>query len=122
MSGLETGHPAAAGPSPAYDFSVFDERNAVFLDSLLDCFGCFSSGLDHLNSSWSIARLREHFRRKNRPQWNGKKAEFREWYVSIHRHLPQYTPRSSGVSVTVQSAILRVWIWTLETQVGASLV
>ena len=49
LSGLETGHPAAAGPSPAYDFSVFDERNAVFLVSVLDCFGCFSSGLDHLS-------------------------------------------------------------------------
>ena len=54
LSGLETGHPAAAGPSPAYDFSVFDERNAVFLVSVLDCFGCFSSGLDHLNSRWNI--------------------------------------------------------------------
>ena len=67
LSGLETGHPAAAGPSPAYDFSVFDERNAVFLVSVLDCvsfLGVFSLSLDHLNSSWSIARLREYFRRK----------------------------------------------------------
>ena len=76
LSGLETGHPAAAGPSPAYDFSVFDERNAVFLVSVLDCFGCFSSGLDHLNSSWSIARLREHFRRKIGHSGKGRKPSF----------------------------------------------
>ena len=76
LSGLETGHPAAAGPSPAYDFSVFDERNAVFLASVLDCFGCFSSGLDHLNSSWSIARLREHFRRKIGHSGTGRKPSF----------------------------------------------
>ena len=76
LSGLETGHPAAAGPSPAYDFSVFDERNAVSLVSVLDCFGCFSSGLDHLNSSWSIARLREHFRRKIGHSGTGRKPSF----------------------------------------------
>ena len=76
LSGLETGHPAAAGPSPAHDFSVFDERNAVFLVSVLDCFGCFSSGLDHLNSSWSIARLREHFRRKIGNSGTGRKPSF----------------------------------------------
>ena len=33
LSGLETAHPAAASPSPAYDFSVFDEQKAVFLVS-----------------------------------------------------------------------------------------
>ena len=76
LSGLETVHPAAAGPSPAYDFSVFDERNAVFLVSVLDCFGCFSSGLDHLNSSWSIARPREHFRRKVGHSGTGRKPSF----------------------------------------------
>ena len=64
LSALETGHPAAAGPSPAYDFSVFDEQNAIFLVSVLGCFGCFSSGLDNLSSSWSIAHLRVYFRRK----------------------------------------------------------
>ena len=37
LSGLETGHPAAAGPSPACDFSVSDEQKAVFLVSVLDC-------------------------------------------------------------------------------------
>ena len=76
LSGLETGHPAAAGPSPAYDFSVFDERNAVFLVSFLDFFGRFSSGLDHLSSSWSIARLREHFRRKIGHSGTGRKPSF----------------------------------------------
>ena len=64
LSGLETGHPAAAGPSPACDFSVSDEQKAVFLVSVLDCSECDSSGLYHLNSSWSIARLGEYFRRK----------------------------------------------------------
>ena len=64
--------------------------------------------------------------KKNRPQLKGKKAEFCEWYC-VHTSSPptvQYTvtPRTSGVSVTVRSAILRVLIWTLETQVGASLV
>ena len=59
LSGLETGHPAAVGPSPEYDFSVFDEQKAVFLVFVLDCSECDSSGLNHLNSSWSIARLIE---------------------------------------------------------------
>ena len=76
LSGLETGHPAAVGPSPEYDFSVFDERNAVLLVSVLDCLGCFSSGLDHLNSSWSIARLREHVRRKIGHSVTGRKPSF----------------------------------------------
>ena len=30
LSGLETGHPAAVGPSPAYNFSVFDVQRGVF--------------------------------------------------------------------------------------------
>ena len=64
LSGLETGHPAAAGPSSACDFSVSDEQKAVFLVSVLDFSECDSSGLDHLNSMWSNARVREYFRRK----------------------------------------------------------
>ena len=43
LSGLETRHPAAAGPTPAYNFSVFDEQKAVFLVSVLDCFESDSS-------------------------------------------------------------------------------
>ena len=78
LSGLETGHPAAAGPSPACEFSVSDEQKAVFLVSVLDCSECDSSGLDHLNSSWSIARLIV-LKKKNRSQLNGKKAEFLQW-------------------------------------------
>ena len=31
LSGFETGHLAAVGPSPAYDFRIFDEKKAVFL-------------------------------------------------------------------------------------------
>ena len=58
------GHPAAAGTSPACDFSVSDEQEAVFHAYVLDCSECDSSGLDHLNSSWSLARLRDYFRRK----------------------------------------------------------
>ena len=64
LSGLETGHPAAAGPSSACDFGVSDEQKAVFLVSVLDFSECDSSGLDHLNSMWSNARVREYFRRK----------------------------------------------------------
>ena len=64
LSGLETGHAAAAGPSSPCDFGVFDEQKAVFLVSVLDVSECDSSGLDHLNSSWSNARVREYFRRK----------------------------------------------------------
>ena len=41
--------------------------------------------------------------------------------VSVHTSSPP-TVHSSGVSVTVLSAILRVWVWILETQVGLSLV
>ena len=64
LSGLKTGHSAAAGTSPTCDFSVSDEQKAVFHVSVLDCSGCDSSGLDHLNSSWSLARLRDYSRRK----------------------------------------------------------
>ena len=64
LSGLETGHPAAAGPSSACDFCVSDEQKAVFLVSVLNFSECDSSGLDHLNSMWSNARVREYFRRK----------------------------------------------------------
>ena len=31
LSGFETGHPAAAGPLLAFDFSVSDEQDAAFL-------------------------------------------------------------------------------------------
>ena len=30
LSGFETGHPAAAGPLPAFDFSVSDEQDCFF--------------------------------------------------------------------------------------------
>ena len=44
--------------------------------------------------------------------------------VSVHTSSPPtvHTAYTSGVSVTVLSAILRVWVWILETQVGLSLV
>ena len=64
--------------SLAYDFSVFDEQNTVFLVSVSDCSECDSSGLDHPNSNWSIARLKKYLRKKKRPQLNCKKAEFLE--------------------------------------------
>ena len=51
LSGLERGHLAAAGPSPAGDFSVLDEQKAVFLVLVLDCSECDSSGLDNVNSN-----------------------------------------------------------------------
>ena len=59
LSGLETGHPAAAGPSSACDFGVSDEQKSVFLVSVLDFSECDSLGLDHLNSMWSNARVIE---------------------------------------------------------------
>ena len=58
------GHPVAVGQSPAYDFSVSDEQKAVFLVSVSDCSECDLSGLDHPNSSWSIARLKKYLRKK----------------------------------------------------------
>ena len=63
LSGLETGHPAAAGPSSACDFGVSEEQKAVFLGSVLDFSECDSSGLDHLNSMCSNACVREYFKR-----------------------------------------------------------
>ena len=72
LSGFETGHPAAAGPLPAFDFSVSDEQDAAFLVSVMDCSDCDSSGLDSPNSSWSIDCLKECLRRKNRPSKRGK--------------------------------------------------
>ena len=122
LSGLETWHPAAAGPSPAYDFSVFDEPSAVFLVSVWDCFGCFSSGLDHLNSSWSIARLREYLWRKIGHSWTARKPSFVSgkcpYIVTSHctRRLP---PAGLCDCSKCDSS---GFDWTLETQVGASLV
>ena len=78
LSGLETGHPVAVGQSPAYDFSVPDEQKAVFLVTVSDCSECDSSGLDHPNSSWSIARLKKYLRKKKRPELSRKRAEFPE--------------------------------------------
>ena len=63
MRSMETGHPVAVGQSPVYDFSVFDEQKAVFLVSVSDSYECDSSGLDHPNSSWSIARLKKYLRK-----------------------------------------------------------
>ena len=37
LPGLETGHPVTVGQSPAYDFSVSDEQQTVFLVSVSDC-------------------------------------------------------------------------------------
>ena len=123
LSGLETGHPAAASSSSPYDFGAFDEQKAVFLVSVSDFSECDSSGLDHLNSSWSNVRVWEYFRGKNRPQLNSKKAEFLEWLVCIHRHLPQYTSRILLVSLWL------FWVRSFgfgfgffDTQVGASIV
>ena len=98
LSGLETGHPTAGSPSPACDFSVSDEQKAVFLLSVLDCSECDSSGLDHLNSSWSIAHLREYFRRKIGHSWTARKPSFlndkRPYIVTSHS-----THRVSPVSL-----------------------
>ena len=98
LSGLETGHPAAAGPSPPCDFSVSVEQKAVFLVSVLDCSEWDSSGLDHLNSRWSIARLREYFRRKIGHSWTARKPSFlngkRPYLVTFHS-----THRVSPVSL-----------------------
>ena len=80
LSGFETGHPAAAGPLPAFDFSSSDEQDAVFLVSVMDCSDCDSSGLDSPNSSWSIARLKEYLRRKKMPSKREKKPSF--WNVN----------------------------------------
>ena len=121
LSGLETEHPAAAGPSLACDFGVFDKQKAVFLASVLDVSECDSSGLDHLNSMWSNARVREYYRRKIGHSWMARKPSFLN--VSVHTSSPPTVHtvyNTSGVSVTVLSAILRVWVWILETQVGLS--
>ena len=71
-----SGHRRSSAPSY---ISVCDEQKVVFLDSVLDCSECFSSNLDLLNSSWSIARLKEYGQKKNWSQLNGKKAESLEW-------------------------------------------
>ena len=63
LSGLEMGHPGAVGRLPAFDFHVSNGQKAVFLISVSDCSECNSSALDHPNSSWSIARLKEYLRR-----------------------------------------------------------
>ena len=76
MSGFETGHPAAAGSLPAFDFSVSDEQDAAFFVSVMDYSDCDSSGLDSPNSSWSMARLKEYLRRKKRPSKREKKPSF----------------------------------------------
>ena len=41
LSGLETGHPAAAGPSPAYDFSVSTSETLFFLSPFWTVLGVF---------------------------------------------------------------------------------
>ena len=96
LSGLETGHPAAAGPSPACDFSVSDEQKAVFLVSVLDCSEWDSSGLGHLNSSWSIVRLREYLRRKIGNSRTARKPSF---FNGKRRVTSNSTHRVSPVSL-----------------------
>ena len=89
LSGFETGYPAAAGPLPAFDFSVSDEQGAAFLVSVMNCSDCDASGLDYPNSSSSIACLKEYLRRK-RGQLNGKKAEALELdYLYWHSQSPR---------------------------------
>ena len=90
LSGFETGHPAAAGPLPAFDFSVSDEQDAAFLVSVMDCSDCDSSGLGSPNSGWSIARLKEYLRRKKRPS-KREKAELLE-PDHLHRHIVTSNP------------------------------
>ena len=114
------------GASAAHDLSVSDEQKAVFLVSVSDCSECDSLGLDRLKSTWSISRLivwESTLEEKMGHSLTARKAEFLEWQMSIRRHLP-YTLRTPllCLSATVLSVILRVWIWILETQVGASLV
>ena len=82
LSGFETGHPAAAGPLPAFDSSVSDEQDAAFLVSVMHCSDCDSSGLDSPNSSWSMARLKEYLRRKKRPSKREKKPSFLNVIIS----------------------------------------
>ena len=119
LSGLETGHPAAASPSSPCDFGVFDEQKAVFLVSVSDFSECDSSGLDHLNSSWSNVRVREYFRGKIGHSWTARKPSFLNgkcaYIVTSHSTDTAYKP---PVSLWQD----RVWVWILETQVGASLV
>ena len=79
LSGFETGHPAAAGPLPAFDSSVSDEQDAAFLVSVMHCSDCDSSGLDSPNSSWSMARLKEYLRRKKRPSKREKSRASWTW-------------------------------------------
>ena len=90
MSGFETGHPAAAGPMPAFFLSVSDEQDAAFLVSVMDCSDCDSSGLDSPNSSWSIARLKEYLRRKKRPSKREKAELLERDYLHRHRHLESF--------------------------------
>ena len=79
LSGFETGHPAAAGSLPAFDFSVSDEQDAAFLVSVMDYSDCDSSGLDSPNSSWSTARLKEYLRGKKRPSKREKSRASWTW-------------------------------------------
>ena len=67
-------------------------------------------------------RLAGDVKNKSDPGWDRLPPVLRHPTVLYIVTSHTYTPRTSGVSVTVQSAILRVLIWTLETQVGASLV
>ena len=46
LPGLETGHPATVGQSPAYDFSVSNEQKAVLLVSVSGCSECDSCAGD----------------------------------------------------------------------------
>ena len=66
-------------------FPTRDEQDAAFLVSVIDCFECDSFGLNSLNSSCSIARLKESLRRKKmRP---GKREESEPDFLDSHRLL-----------------------------------
>ena len=55
-----------------------DESSAFLIEGAQYNNFSDSSGLNHPNSSWSIARLKKYWRKKKRPQLSCKKAEFLE--------------------------------------------
>ena len=48
----------------------------------MNCSDCDSSGLDSPNSRWSIARLKEYLRRKERPSKRGERPSFLNVIIS----------------------------------------
>ena len=57
-------------------FRCFWRAERCFLVSVLDFSACDSSDLDHLDSIWSNARVREYVRRKVGHTWTARKPSF----------------------------------------------